>query len=62
MVVAQAARRAGIGILIGGGASLAGSRALASQLYGVAPTDPLTLMVTAGLLAIVARAAALLPA
>lgn len=55
------------GLVIGGlaaGAALAyaASRLIASQLYGVAPQDPLTLMSSIGLLVLVALSAAYLPA
>jgi len=62
MVIAQAARVAAIGILVGGVVALGAARALTSQLYGVAPTDPLTFAATAVLLAAVALAAAAIPA
>ncbi|HUG39851.1 MAG TPA: ABC transporter permease [Longimicrobiales bacterium] len=61
-VVAEAARLAGIGVLVGGVASLIVSRALASQLYGVSANDPLTLAAVALLLLGVAVAAAYEPA
>ena len=50
----------------GGGLGLLGAialtRLLASQLYGVEPTDPLTLAGVAGLLLLVALGASFLPA
>ena len=55
------------GVVIAGlvaGAALAylASRLIGSRLYGVAPQDPLTLMLAAGLLLVVAIGAAYLPA
>jgi putative ABC transport system permease protein len=50
------------GALIGAGLSLATARLLREQLFGVAPTDPLTLGGVVGLLGIVALLATLLPA
>jgi predicted permease len=62
LVVRQAVRLALVGALVGVVASLAASRVLASQLFEVAPTDPLTVLVAAGLLLAVAVAAAAIPA
>lgn len=62
MVVKQAAWLAGGGTLLGGLIAMLSSRALATQLYDVEATDPVTLIATAGLLVAVALAAAYLPA
>jgi putative ABC transport system permease protein len=51
-----------LGLVLGTAGALAASRLLASQLYGVAATDPLTLGSTAFLLAAVAALASWLPA
>ena len=51
-----------IGLALGSAASFAGSRLLASQLYGVPAHDPVTLIGTAALLATVAGLASYLPA
>ena len=61
-VVGQGMTLTGIGIVVGllGGWGL--SRVLASLLYGVTATDPLTFVGTAGLLAIVALLATWIPA
>jgi predicted permease len=50
------------GLALGGGLAYAASRLIASRLYGVAPQDPLTLTLAAGLLVLVAVSAAYLPA
>lgn len=42
MVVGQGVRVVAVGILLGVGAALAGTRALSSLLFGVAPVDPWT--------------------
>ena len=51
-----------LGIGLGLAASLALTRLMATLLYGTSPTDPLTLTVVAGLLAVVALAACYIPA
>lgn len=50
------------GIIIGLGLSVAGTRLMGSLLYGVSPTDPLTFVSVATLLAMVALLACYLPA
>ena len=55
-------RLAAIGVAFGTIIVLAVGRLLASQLYGVTPTDPLTLAATALLLTVVALAASFIPA
>jgi predicted permease len=50
------------GLAVGAGLAYAASRLIASQLYGVAPHDPLTLALAVGLLLLVALSAAYLPA
>jgi putative ABC transport system permease protein len=62
MVVRTAMRLVGIGLLVGAVASLGAGRLLRSQLLGVSPYDPATLLAVAALLAGVALAATLLPA
>ena len=52
----------GPGILLGGGLALAGSRLMATVLYGIGGGDPPTYLVAAGLLAAVALVANLVPA
>jgi putative ABC transport system permease protein len=62
LVVRQAMLLALIGSAIGIAGALALSRLMASQLYGVRPTDPVTFVTVAALLMIVALAASYLPA
>jgi predicted permease len=50
------------GIVVGGVVTLATMRLIASFLYGVEPTDPVTFAVATGVLALTALGAALLPA
>jgi ABC-type antimicrobial peptide transport system permease subunit len=52
----------GIGLALGLTASWAATRALKTALYGITPTDPTTFAGVAGLLAVVALAACLIPA
>jgi putative ABC transport system permease protein len=53
---------AALGCLVGWALALASSRALAGMLYGVSPTDTLTLSTVVVLMLLVAAAASLLPA
>jgi putative ABC transport system permease protein len=50
------------GLALGAGLAYAVSRLVNSRLYGVAPQDPLTLIVATALLLLVALSAAYLPA
>ncbi|HYK19122.1 MAG TPA: ABC transporter permease [Pyrinomonadaceae bacterium] len=50
------------GLVIGVPAALFGARLISSQLFGLSPTDPLTLIGAAGALAVVALLAGYLPA
>jgi ABC-type antimicrobial peptide transport system permease subunit len=50
------------GLAAGAGLAYIASRLITSQLYGVAPHDPLTLALAVGLLSLVALSAAYLPA
>ena len=52
----------GSGLALGLGAAFAMSRLVRSQLYGVAPNDPLTIAVAAAVLGLVALAAGYIPA
>jgi putative ABC transport system permease protein len=62
LVIAQAARLAGAGILCGIAGALVVTRIVASFLYNVAPTDPISFGATALFLALVAVAASCVPA
>ena len=62
MVVRHGILLAGLGALIGFAGSAALGQLLASELYGVDPLDPITYSLVAGLLALVAIAASLVPA
>jgi predicted permease len=58
LVMGEAARLAGLGILLGAAGALALNRAIASLLFGVTPTDPLTFAAVAAGLLLIALAAA----
>jgi putative ABC transport system permease protein len=62
LVVRQAMLLALIGSAIGIAGGLSLSRLMASQLYGVGPTDPITFVAVAALLMLVSLAASYLPA
>ncbi|MGN6592831.1 MAG: FtsX-like permease family protein, partial [Terriglobales bacterium] len=62
LVLASTARLLALGAGIGLALTWAGDRWLRSQLYGVGPLDPATLAATLALLALIAFAAAWLPA
>ena len=62
LVLGQAARLAGIGIIVGTVASYAAARLIATLLFGVTASDMPTFVVTAGLLAVIALAASYVPA
>jgi predicted permease len=62
MVLGQGARLAGLGIVIGLAAALGVTRTMASFLYGVQPTDPLTFAAVSLLLVGIALLACYLPA
>jgi ABC-type antimicrobial peptide transport system permease subunit len=51
-----------VGIVIGIGAAFGLTRLIASQLYGVTPTDPLTLAIVVLLLTAIAMVACVIPA
>jgi putative ABC transport system permease protein len=62
LVVSHAAKLAGIGILIGVLGAFAATRVVATLLYNVSATDPVSFVATAMFLALVALAASYVPA
>jgi putative ABC transport system permease protein len=62
MVVSQGMRLVVVGVLLGLVAALAMGRLLATQLYGVDPVDPVTLVAAAAIFVAVGMLASLLPA
>jgi predicted permease len=62
MILGETAGLVGVGLALGGGLAYAASRLVESRLYGVAPQDPLTLLLALGLLLLAAFGAAYLPA
>jgi ABC-type antimicrobial peptide transport system permease subunit len=62
MVLGMGSRLVGLGLAIGLLASLGAARVLSSQLWGVAPHDPLTLAVVIVVVAIAGAAACIIPA
>ena len=61
MILGQTARLVSVGCVIGLGSAFAASRGLASLVYGVSPTDPVSIVGAIGLLAIVGVCASALP-
>jgi ABC-type antimicrobial peptide transport system permease subunit len=65
-VLALVLREAGIllaaGLVIGTGLAIAVGRITTSMLFGLKPTDPVTIGLSVGLLAVVAMVASFLPA
>jgi putative ABC transport system permease protein len=62
LVVSDGARLAIIGLVVGVAGALAATRAVASLLYDVGPTDPLTFAAIAAVVAAIALVASYLPA
>ena len=62
MILREGATLLVIGLVLGAGLSLAAGRAAAKFLFGLSPRDPLTLVLAALLLSVVAVTATLLPA
>ena len=62
MVSLHGLRLAGVGIVIGIACALATSQLLRGLLYGVSPTDPVTLSATPAALLVVAFIASWIPA
>ena len=61
-VLGYGALLTGVGLALGLGGAIVGTRALSSLLYGVRPIDPLTFVAAPALLAAVAMAACYIPA
>jgi putative ABC transport system permease protein len=62
MIVGRGLRLAGLGVVIGVGASLLLTRLMQGVLYGVTPTDPLTFVGVVVALLVVAALASWIPA
>jgi len=62
MVMRETLLVVGIGVVIGLGAAVAVTRLIATMLYGLAPTDPLTISSAVMLMVIVAGLAGYIPA
>jgi putative ABC transport system permease protein len=62
MVLSQGMRLAGVGVLIGLIAAVALGRVMVTQLYGVDPVDPITLVAASAIFLAVAMLASVLPA
>jgi ABC-type antimicrobial peptide transport system permease subunit len=62
MVLLQSLVVVGIGMGVGLAAALVGTRAIASLIVGIRPTDPVTFLVVAALLAVIALVACWIPA
>ena len=62
MILRETAAVVCVGLVVGGGLAWAAARLIDSRLYGVAPQDPLTLVMATGLLLAVALSAAFVPA
>ncbi len=62
IVLMDVLRLAGVGLLVAVPCALLLARTLRSQLYGVSPADPVTVICVVGLISIIALIAALIPA
>ena len=62
MVVVEGMKPTLIGVAIGAAGALALGRVLSSLIYGVTPTDPITFLAVAALLAAIALLASIIPA
>ena len=62
MVVGSALRLVGLGVAMGVIGALAAARVLSSQLFGVTPSDPLTIASVTGVLVVTALLASYIPA
>ena len=62
LVLGRGLLLSGIGLVLGLAASIGLTRVIATLLFNVTPTDPLTLAIVAGVIAVVAAAACIIPA
>jgi ABC-type antimicrobial peptide transport system permease subunit len=62
LVLREGTMQAGIGLAIGLGGAILVMRSFRTMLYGVSPTDPLTLAAVAGILLATTLLACVLPA
>ena len=62
LVLGRGLLLSGIGLVLGLAASVGLTRVIATWLFNVTPTDPLTLAIVAGVIALVAAAACVIPA
>jgi ABC-type antimicrobial peptide transport system permease subunit len=62
MVMREAGRLLGAGVLVGLATSIVAARAASTLLFGLSPGDPLTLLTAAAVLGAVAMVASYLPA
>jgi ABC-type antimicrobial peptide transport system permease subunit len=62
LVLREAGMLLAIGLVIGTGLAIAAARTTGSMLFGLKPTDPVTIGLSVALLAVVAMAASFLPA
>lgn len=61
LVVGEAARLAGFGVVLGLAGALATGRLIGSMLFGVQPMDPFTIVVAVAILALTTAAACYFP-
>jgi ABC-type antimicrobial peptide transport system permease subunit len=62
MIVRQSAIVIGIGLMVGLAGALASGRLIAALLYGVTPTDPVSIAAAAVFLSVITTVAGLIPA
>jgi ABC-type antimicrobial peptide transport system permease subunit len=62
LVLREAGMLLAVGLVIGTGLAIAVGRTASSMLFGLKPTDPVTIGLSVGLLAVVATVASFLPA
>jgi putative ABC transport system permease protein len=62
MIVMQSVKMAAVGVALGLVGAFAAMRVMRSLLFGVEPTDPVTLVVVSGALVVLAAGASWIPA